>query len=437
MASAPNPLQPTWHGHISSTMDALLLFEACLDGHLTHVPRRPHDREREELIRSGNVFIYEEHSSGIKRWTDGYNWSPSRILGNFLIYRELEKAFPPGEKKKALKKNGHGAKPGCTNGSTGSPNGISKPTVKSSRATPTNFGAVAMSAAAAVALGAGSAAETQSDSQRALIGSLVDSYPFKEDGLVKKTISVHWNGIPHHLVSYYKVEDVTEGRLQPPSRDPQLASLTVRSGLISSQNFRVPVDQDEFAFCEDPTRSWASYYSTQLPPTPSGDLGLLPYRSLSMPNVQTHMAYPSSYHLPAPQIHPGYQMQPSVPSLANGHYTVHMPQHQQHHQQHHQHQHHHQQHAAQASSFGSFDPIRYSSQPRHSVSAPATSATYLQGPQIQHGELLENPATAAELDPLEDVGREQDRFKYPPSPENAKYPPPSYTNGNPPFWPPQ
>ncbi|CAO3597762.1 unnamed protein product [Absidia cylindrospora] len=27
---------------------------------------------------------------GIKRWTDGLVWSPSRIFGNFLIYRELD-----------------------------------------------------------------------------------------------------------------------------------------------------------------------------------------------------------------------------------------------------------------------------------------------------------------------------------------------------------
>jgi hypothetical protein len=67
-------------------------------------PAPAHDREREELINRGHVFIYEKHSSGIKRWTDGLNWSPSRVLGNFLIYRELEKAFPLGEKKKVIKK---------------------------------------------------------------------------------------------------------------------------------------------------------------------------------------------------------------------------------------------------------------------------------------------------------------------------------------------
>jgi hypothetical protein len=104
MSTGAAALQPTFQGHVATTNDALILFEACLTGHLTHVPRRPHDRERNQLIRSGCVFIYEENASGIKRWTDGVTWSPSRILGNFLVYRELDKPFPPGEKKRATRK---------------------------------------------------------------------------------------------------------------------------------------------------------------------------------------------------------------------------------------------------------------------------------------------------------------------------------------------
>jgi Gti1/Pac2 family len=68
-------------------------------------PTIPTPRERAQLIKSGCVFIYEENGSGIKRWTDGVPWSPSRILGNFLVYRELMKPFPSGEKKRVKKKN--------------------------------------------------------------------------------------------------------------------------------------------------------------------------------------------------------------------------------------------------------------------------------------------------------------------------------------------
>ncbi|KJZ73358.1 hypothetical protein HIM_07152 [Hirsutella minnesotensis 3608] len=219
MSSQSNPLVPTWQGHIASTLDALILFEASLSGIINHVPRRPHDRERQDLIRSGCVFIYEEHSSGIKRWTDGVSWSPSRILGNFLIYRELEKPFPPGEKKRALKKKK------CPSGGVQKPDNASRPSIS-------NFSAASV--------------EPGKDHERALIGSLIDSYPFKTDGLVKKTITITYNKQPHHLVSYYNVDDVMNGRLITPSKDPRFRDTVPRMDLMTSQHFRAPVDEVEY-----------------------------------------------------------------------------------------------------------------------------------------------------------------------------------------------
>ncbi|PVH85492.1 hypothetical protein DL98DRAFT_408962, partial [Cadophora sp. DSE1049] len=211
MASA-SPLSSTFFGHIASTQDALLLFEACLSGALNHVARRPHDRERVSLIKSGNVFIYEEHSSGIKRWTDGVPWSPSRILGNFLVYRELERPFPPGEKKRAMKR------------SKRSP-GISKPEPFTSTFDPQNPNSLSK------------------ETERSLIGSLVDSYGFKEEGLVKKTVSVTVGGVSHHLVSYYTVADVMNNKFTTPSKDPRFQHITPRPDLITKQNFRTPIDE--------------------------------------------------------------------------------------------------------------------------------------------------------------------------------------------------
>ncbi|KAM5349976.1 hypothetical protein ACJ41O_006481 [Fusarium nematophilum] len=219
MSAPAHPLHPTFEGFIGSTMDALILFEACLSGALKHIPRRPHDRERGDLIRSGNVFIYEEHASGIKRWTDGISWSPSRVLGNFLIHRELEKPFPPGEKKRALKKSKI-------------QRGITKP--ESSRL---SNGVPFPSAMDTNANG--------KDAERALIGSLIDSYPFKPQGLVKKTISVTFQGILHHLVSYYSIDDARSGRLMTPTKHHPLGHTILRSELTMSQNFRVPVDESE------------------------------------------------------------------------------------------------------------------------------------------------------------------------------------------------
>lgn len=288
--SSPAPLQPTYTGHIATTHDALILFEACLNGTLNHVARRPHDRERSNLIRSGNVFIYEEHSSGIKRWTDGVPWSPSRILGNFLIYRELEHAFPPGEKKRAMKRDKRS--PGITKNTPYS----RYPTTPASRPSPSQ------------------------DNQRHLVGSLTDSYEFKNEGLVKKTISVTVGGVSHHLVSYYTVDDVNAGKFQNPSKDVRFNHCAPRVELTTKQSFRTPLDEAEpLDRLDDGRSSYAPYgYSSR------SDYGMtnqsMVGRSMALPNhglsyYQPSAGYTQSYntgvydHLPMHSSASGYSSQ--------------------------------------------------------------------------------------------------------------------------------
>jgi len=224
MSAGGAALQPTFHGHVSTTTDALVLFEACLQGQLSHVPRRPHDRERGQLIRSGSVFIYEENASGIKRWTDGVTWSPSRILGNFLVYRELDKPFPPGEKKRAMKKNSRRpSRPGEPYARVDGSSESYSPTGPQPAA-PTN-------------------GQPPSEMERQLIGSLIDSYGFKQDGLVKKTMSVTVSGVTHHLVSYYNVNEVLNNRLQTPTKTDNLQFVRPRPELTHKQSFRSPLEE--------------------------------------------------------------------------------------------------------------------------------------------------------------------------------------------------
>ncbi|KAK4569984.1 Global transcription regulator sge1 [Recurvomyces mirabilis] len=230
------PLVPTFHGFVHNTMDGLVLFEACLSGKLHHVPRRPHDRERSSLIKSGSIFIYEENASGIKRWTDGVAWSPSRILGNFLIYRELEKPFPPGEKKRAIKRKRtslagepYPRRDSDENEAAELPTPLTPPTPN-----PTGDGKSELLSS-----------DQDKELERSLIGSLVDSYGFRPDGLVKKTMSVSVNGISHHMVSYYKVDDVKNQLLPRPLTDPRLQNISVRPDLYLKQNFRAPVEETE------------------------------------------------------------------------------------------------------------------------------------------------------------------------------------------------
>jgi len=239
-AMPPVPtLQPTWRGYVQDTKDALILFEAAIGGTLSRVVRRPHDRERTNLIKSGSVFIYEESASGIKRWTDGVPWSPSRILGNFLIYRELEKPFPPGEKKRATKKSKRDHRPS-------DPYPVRPATLETVSSTEDTMSQVhgptgSPSSTEQQTLSPNVAAER--DAERLLVGSLTDSYQFKSEGLVKKTMSVKINDIPYHLVSYYTPRDVLDKRLARPTETPQLSNLIIRPELLHKQNFRAPVDE--------------------------------------------------------------------------------------------------------------------------------------------------------------------------------------------------
>ncbi|KAJ2533651.1 Global transcription regulator sge1 [Coemansia sp. RSA 1935] len=79
---------------VMTTRDALTIFEACRQGILPRVVRRLTDSEKQQ-IREGTVVVFDEKQAKMKRWTDGRIWTPSRILGNFLVYRELDRKVPP------------------------------------------------------------------------------------------------------------------------------------------------------------------------------------------------------------------------------------------------------------------------------------------------------------------------------------------------------
>ncbi|KAJ2836641.1 Global transcription regulator sge1, partial [Coemansia erecta] len=81
---------------IQNTRDALTVFEACRQGLLPRVIRRLNDDEKQQ-IDDGTVVVFDEKEAKMKRWTDGRLWTPSRILGNFLVYRELEKKIQPNQ----------------------------------------------------------------------------------------------------------------------------------------------------------------------------------------------------------------------------------------------------------------------------------------------------------------------------------------------------
>ena len=215
-------MKATWKCSIMTTKDALILVQRCIEGKMQPITRRPHDRERSELVQSGNCFVYTENGSGIKRWTDGINWSPSRILNNFLVYRELDKAFPPGEKKKATKR-----------AKRYSPYDRPSPNRHHQQQIPQEVVRVA-----------GSSRTLSKDEERLLVGSLNESYCFKENGLIKKTISVSYDNNIWHVVWYYSYFAFLEEREKFQRPEHTWPNTTLLPELINDQNFRCPLNPD-------------------------------------------------------------------------------------------------------------------------------------------------------------------------------------------------
>ncbi|KAI8804701.1 Gti1/Pac2 family-domain-containing protein [Cladochytrium replicatum] len=175
-------------GYIDSHLDALLVMQACQDGLLKRVGRRLTQEERAG-IRSGSIFVFDQAESGIKRWTDGMTWSPSRVFnGNFLIYRQTE------------------------------PRGVSSGTYEDEE--PMEGGITAY------------------PQEPAFTASLKGDMVLKPGGMVKKAISAALPGDPTkslHLISYYAREDVARGRLSRPSATRGLVDKVVITEEMLSQ----------------------------------------------------------------------------------------------------------------------------------------------------------------------------------------------------------
>ncbi|KAJ2651167.1 Gluconate transport-inducing protein [Coemansia sp. RSA 1250] len=168
----------TYHGFIDTAYDALLIFEACCNGLLPRVPRRFTDRER-QTIRSGAVYVWDEDETGMRRWTDGRTWSPSRVHGCFLIYYELE-----GRRHQFVSRS-------------------------SARSSPRS-----------------------GQKEKSPLHVSYDPCPpnvmQKEQGLIKKALSLCTNDKHKlHLVCYYSREDVESGCLMSPTNDPRFAGIQV------------------------------------------------------------------------------------------------------------------------------------------------------------------------------------------------------------------
>lgn len=214
-------LPPTYRGFVANIWDALILFEACLQGILRPVPWRPY--KSGPPTESGDIFIYDEKASGIKRWTDAKKWSPSRVLDRFLIYREVEEPVGSGGRKRVAKRKRTETTDEPSPKGHSDLNGITWEEAFPIAPTANEDGSITPGLLSS---------KRQHIDERALIGSLVDSYDFRPGGLVKKTISISLAETTYHMVSYYKVDDVRNHKLRQPLLDDGLRHFSIRPQLL-------------------------------------------------------------------------------------------------------------------------------------------------------------------------------------------------------------
>lgn len=294
----------TFFGPIEDTADALRVFELCRQGRLGRVRRRLHEKER-RLIRSGSVFVFDEQESGIRRWTDGRLWSPSRILGNFLIYRELERRIGGGGGQHGGGQNDPSTRhfkriqPALSsNDESELMPWLSNPVIPSSvdnehpvvdpaqifdfhhpHPTSSSFLSSTSEGCANSLLGPNSFRLLKSKKLQ-IAGAAHGNntrYVFKPDGLIKKTISARVDGRMQHLICYFDEADFIMAhsgrmRIKGSGLMEELRRTRIPPDLVLQQNFRKqPTNELGFPLADVASRKRRHTFSSSLevPVTPS------------------------------------------------------------------------------------------------------------------------------------------------------------------------
>jgi len=197
-------------GFILSKEDAVALVGAAAAGYIPLINRRPNGDEIRSVIKSGNIFVID--GSRVQRWTDGMAWSPSRVVGDFLLYRE----------KVSRSRNSTIYSPNCN-----SVNPMYR-ALHSDEPLP-SLGDMEN--------------ERQLSSRDYLIsstslyGSLVKGEKYLPHGLMKKTIAVEWGDHHYRVISYYLPEDVINGLLIRPLSDSVIVEMSgIGATLLDDSN---------------------------------------------------------------------------------------------------------------------------------------------------------------------------------------------------------
>ncbi|GAB7340975.1 hypothetical protein MBLNU457_7311t2 [Dothideomycetes sp. NU457] len=278
----------TYHGHVRTPTDAIILFEACRIGLLPRVQRRLSEKERQS-IRSGSIFVWDEREAGMRRWTDGKSWSASRVSGSFLTYREME-------------------------GKRGG-NSLSAPLYSGNKKD-------------------GKDAQDQSEDGP-------DGYRYKPDGLMKQSFSITTSSGQHlHLISYYSRTALGSQNLTQPSNDNSLRHIRPEKGMypestVQDQNSipavtRGPMTSPGFAASPHQSVNLGSPYARSAPPgsayhTGYPQPGWAPPSPMHTPPQHYAPYHPGGYGQPPPQ---QQQQHVGQSPLQQMHYPTYNQQHQ-------------------------------------------------------------------------------------------------------------
>eukprot|EP00917_Polyrhabdina_sp_WS-2016_P028963 GHVP01061758.1.p1 GENE.GHVP01061758.1~~GHVP01061758.1.p1 ORF type:complete len:320 (+),score=61.79 GHVP01061758.1:11-970(+) len=218
----------SFYGKVETKDDALKVLELWKENKIKGISRRLYDDEKKK-IRSGSVFVYEEKKSGIRRWTDGMIWSPSRTIDEFLIYRELicktEYTDDDCPNRTVLSVNTmkrDGANKGIDmtavmKNKTNNTESIKKGSFKDGITGKENTFATVQNMEKMIGFSNWKKAENIDDYlEKGTIFTnkgvgrrekAVKKYYFKPNGLIKKTITCHFLDMNIHLVCYFSSSD--------------------------------------------------------------------------------------------------------------------------------------------------------------------------------------------------------------------------------------
>ena len=90
-------------GYIANYEEACLVIHAARFGAMKPTLERLNTDQRDQ-IETGAIYFFVENGNGMKRWTDGRIWSPSKIYGEFLIYQEVPRHMSKNSIKKRKEK---------------------------------------------------------------------------------------------------------------------------------------------------------------------------------------------------------------------------------------------------------------------------------------------------------------------------------------------